>query len=165
MLKQGLPTILLCVFLSVLASTATNLAFDRHRDLAPPGIIHAKAIELIDSQGRLRATFELTKTGESEEVPHLVMSDADGRDVIEMAVDHKGRGIIGFASEHWNEGAVTLGHLELTDIESLNKPIKDVDKSGAWGILVRSPQSKYTGIGFFNSGRPITPATTPSDHQ
>ncbi len=137
----------------------TNLAFDRHRDLAPPDIIHAKAIELIDSQGRLRATFELTKTGQSDEVPRLVMRDADGRDAINMGVDQKGNGVIGFASEHWNEGAVTLGHLGLVDIEALDKPIKDIDKSGAWGILVRSPQSAYTGVGFFNSGRPITPAT------
>jgi hypothetical protein len=122
-----------------------------------PEVVRAKRVELIDSQGSVRATFELAKNGSDGVAPHLVMRDADGRDSIEMSVDSRGNGALSFASEHWNEGAVILGHLDLVDSNRPDQQLKRVDKSGAWGLQTRSPQNKYTGVGFFNSGRPIAP--------
>ena len=157
MTKQSLCTIVLSVVLSVIASTAATLLFDRQREPVLPEVVRAKRVELIDAQGRIRGTFELAKDGRDGVVPHLVMRDADGRDSIEMGVDSRGDGALSFASEHWNEGAVILGHLDLVDSNGTDQQIKQVDKSGAWGLQTRSPQNKYTGVGFFNSGRPIAP--------
>jgi hypothetical protein len=164
MTKQSLSTLVLSVVLSVIASTAANLAFDRQREPVLPDVVRAKSVELIDSQGRIRATFELVKDGRDSVVPHLVMRDANGRDSIEMGVDARGNGALSFASEHWNEGAVILGHLNLVDPNGPDPETKEVDKSGAWGLQTRSPQSKYTGIGFFNSGRPIAPLPGNTQH-
>jgi hypothetical protein len=157
MTKQSLYTIVLSVVLSVAASTMANLAFDRQREPVLPDVIRAKRVELIDAQGRIRGTFGLASDGRNGVLPRLVMRGADGRDAIEMGIDGKGNGVLSFASEHWNEGALILGHLDLVDYKVANQQIEDVDKSGAWGLQIRSPQSKYTGIGFFNSGRPLVP--------
>src|SRR5260370_5626098 len=164
MTKQSRSTLALSVILSIVASTAANLAFDRQREQVLPDVVRAKRVELIDAEGRIRGTFELAKDGRDGVVPRLVMRDADGRDSIEMGVDSRGNGALSFASEHWNEGAVILGHLDLVDPNGTDQQIKAVDKSGAWGLQTRSPQSKYTGVGFFNSGRPIAPLPDNTQH-
>jgi hypothetical protein len=157
MSKQNLLTVATSVVLSIVLSIVANLTWERQREPVLPDVVRTKRVELIDAQGRVRGTFELASDGHNGVLPRLVMRDADGRDSIEMAVDDKGAGALGFASEHWNEGAVVLGHLNLVDLENVGQQIKNVDKSGAWGLQVRSPQNKYTGIGFFNSGKPIAP--------
>jgi hypothetical protein len=160
MTKQNFLTIVISVVLSVAFSTVANLTLERQREPVLPDVVRAKRVELIDAQGHIRATFELASDGRNGVLPHLAMRDVDGRDSIEMGVDDRGNGALGFASEHWNEGAVILGHLDLFDSEAAGQQIKDVDKSGAWGLQVRSPQNKYTGIGFFNSGKPIAPISS-----
>jgi hypothetical protein len=153
MTKQNLLTVTSSVVLSVVASTIANLAFDRQREPVLPDVIRAKRVELIDGQGRIRGVFELAKGGE----PHLVMRDTDGRDSIEMFVDGRGDGALGFSNDYWNEGAVILGHLQNVDdgTQSTTKAIED--KSGAWGLRVRSSKNKFTSIGFLNSGKPMVP--------
>jgi hypothetical protein len=157
MRNQSLLTVTLSVVLSVIASTAVNLGFDRQRGPVLPDVVRAKRVELIDAQGRIRGTFELVKTGQNSVQPSLVMRDTDGRDSIEMGIDTRGDGALGFSSDHWNEGTVILGHLRNNDDGTESKS-KDVpDRTGAWGLQVRSVDNKLTGIGFFNSGRPIEP--------
>jgi hypothetical protein len=56
---------------------------------------------------------------------------------------------LSIANEHWNEGAVVLGYLNLVDTQSIDHSINDADRQGAWGLQIRSPQNKYTGVGFF----------------
>jgi hypothetical protein len=157
MTKQSLATVTLSVVLSVVSSTAANLAFDRRREPVLPDVVRAKSVELIDAYGRIRGTFELAKDGRGGVMPRMVMRDADGRDSIQMFVDRRGDGVLGFASDHWNEGAVILGHLQNVDdgTESKSKDVEDT--TGAWGLRVRSTGSKFTGVGFLNSGRPIAP--------
>ena len=153
MTKQSMYTVALSVVLSVAASTAVNLAFDKQREPVLPDVVRAKRVELIDTQGRIRGAFELAKDG----VPDLVMRDADGRDSIYMGLDSRGDGGLGFANDYWNAGAVILGHLQNVD-DGTQSRSKDVeDKSGAWGLRVRSKENKFTGVGFMNSGRPIAP--------
>src|ERR1700737_2002722 len=151
MTKQSLYTVVLSVFLSVVASTAANLAYDRQREPVLPDVVRAKSVELIDAQGRIRGTFELAKNGRDGVVPRLVMRDADGRDSIEMVVNSRGDGDLAFANDYWNEGALVLGHLQMVDdgTESKSKDVED--KSGAWGLQVRSKEHKFTGVGFLNS--------------
>jgi hypothetical protein len=157
MTKQSLSTVVLSVVLSVVASTAVNLAFDRQREPVLPDVVRAKRVELIDAQGRIRGTFELAKAGGDDVVPRLVMRDADGRDSIEMGLNARGDGGLAFANDYWNEGAVILGYLLNVD-DGTQSRSKDVeDKSGAWGLRVRSKQNKFTGVGFMNSGGPIAP--------
>jgi hypothetical protein len=153
MTKQSLLTVTASVVLSVVASTIANLAFDRQREPILPEVVRAKRVELIDEQGRIRGIFELAKSGQ----PHLVMRDAAGSDSIEMGLDSRGDGALGFSNDYWNEGAVILGHLQNVDdgTQSTTKAIED--KSGAWGLRVRSPKSKFTDVGFLNSGRPMVP--------
>ena len=98
MTKQSLYTVVLSVFLSVVASTAANLAYDRQREPVLPDVVRAKSVELIDAQGRIRGTFELAKNGRDGVVPRLVMRDADGRDSIEMVVNSRGDGDLAFAN-------------------------------------------------------------------
>jgi hypothetical protein len=108
--------------LSFIASAAANLVFVRQHESIQSDVIRVKKVELIDAQGRIRGTFELASDGHNGVLPRLVMRDADGRDSIEMGVDNNGNGVLSFASEHWNEGAVVLGHLNLVDIQSIDHP-------------------------------------------
>jgi hypothetical protein len=152
--KQNVFTIVLCAIVSIVGSAIANLFF--HHDQQLPNIIRSKRIELVDDQGRIRAVFEVA--GRDGSSPYLVMRDADGRDEIEMGVGPKGQGALAFASEHWNQGTVVLGYLNVTDPDAAGRQLQEVDKTGGWGLQVRSPQGPYTGIGFFNSGRSIMPA-------
>jgi hypothetical protein len=157
MTKQSLYTIVLSIVLSVVASTAANLLFDRQREPVLPEVLRAKRVELIDEQGRIRGTFELADQGHYGVTPRLIMRDADGRDSIYMGLDVRGDGGLAFANDYWNGAAMVLGHLQNVDdgTESKSKDVED--KSGAWGLQVRSKQNKFTGVGFMNSGRPIAP--------
>ncbi len=157
MTKQSLYTVALSIVLSVIVSTAVNLAFDRQREPVLPDVVRAKRVELIDAQGRIRGTFELEKIGRDDVGPRLIMRDADGRDSIYMGLDSRGDGELAFPNDYWNGGALVLGHLQNVDdgTQSRSKDIED--KSGAWGLRVRSKQNKFTGVGFMNSGRPIAP--------
>jgi hypothetical protein len=157
MTKQSLLTVTASVVLSVVASTITNLAFERQREPILPDVVRAKRVELVDEQGRIRGVFELTKSGQDSVQPRLVMRNADGSDSIEMGLDSRGDGALGFSNDYWNEGAVILGHLQNVDdgTQSTTKAIED--KSGAWGLRVRSPKNKFTDVGFLNSGRPMVP--------
>lgn len=164
MTKQSLSTVALSVVLSVVASTAANLLFDRQREPVLPNVVRAKRVELIDAEGRVRGTFELADHGHFGVTPHLIMRDADGRDSIYMGLDVRGDGSLAFANDYWNEGSLILGHLQNVDdgTESKSKDIED--KSGAWGLRVRSKENKFTGVGFLNSGRPIVPLTDNTQH-
>jgi hypothetical protein len=157
MTKQNLLTITASVVLSVVASTIANLEFDRQREPILPEVVRAKSVELIDAQGRIRGAFELIKSGQDSVRPYLVMRDADGNDSIEMGLDGRGDGALAFSNDYWNEGAVILGHLQNVDdgTQSTTKAVED--RSGAWGLRIRSPKAKYTGVGFLNSGRPMVP--------
>ncbi|HXC95282.1 MAG TPA: hypothetical protein VNU92_06250 [Edaphobacter sp.] len=157
MSKQNLQTIAISVALSVAASVVVNLALERQRKPGLADVVRAKKVELIDAEDHVRGSFELASDGHNTVSPILTMRDSDGRDSISMGIDGKGKGVISFASEHWNEGAVILGHLDLVDPEIQDPQMKDVDKLGAWGLQIRSPQGRYTGIGFFNSDKPIAP--------
>lgn len=142
----------------------SQLAFDRQREPVLPDVVRARSVELIDAQGVVRGTFGLINAGKYGVVPRLVMRDADGRDSIEMGLDIREDGELGFASDHWNEGAVELGHLTMVD-DGTASTSKDVEyKSGAWGLRVRSVDSRFTGVGFLNSGRPIVPLLINAQH-
>ena len=164
MTKQSLYTIALSVLLSVAASTAVNLAVDKQREPVLPDVVRAKRVELIDAQGRIRGTFGLAKNGGDDVGPHLVMRDADGRDSIYLGLDLRGDGELAFPNDYWNGGALVLGHLQNVDdgTQSRSKDIED--KSGAWGLRVRSKQNKFTGVGFMNSGKPIAPLAGDTQH-
>jgi hypothetical protein len=69
----------------------------------------------------------------------------------------RGDGALGFANDYWNEGAIILGHLQNVDDGTESKSRNVPDESAAWGLRIRSPQNRFTGIGFLNSGRPIAP--------
>ncbi|MEI9977952.1 MAG: hypothetical protein WDN23_02965 [Edaphobacter sp.] len=157
MSKQNLLTVVISVVSSIVLSIVANLVFDRQREHAPPDVVRVKRVELIDAQGRVMGAFELVQDGHGRALPHLVMRDSSGRDSIEMSVDGRGDGVLGFSNDYWNEGAIILGHLQNVDdgTESKNRDVPD--KTGAWGLRVRSPQGQYTGMGFFNSSRPIEP--------
>jgi hypothetical protein len=157
MSKQNLLTVVISVVSSIVLSISANLIFNRQREYAPSDVVRAKRVELIDAQRRVLGTFELIQDGHGGSLPRLVMRDSSGRDSIEMGVDGRGDGALGFANDYWNEGAIILGHLQNVDDGTKSKSRNVPDKSGAWGLRVRSPQSKYTSIGFFNSGTPITP--------
>lgn len=157
MSKQNLLTVVISVVSSIVLSIAANLLFGRQREYAPSDVVRAKRVELVDTQGRVLGTFELVQDGHGGSVPHLVMRDSSGRDSIEMGVDGRGDGALGFANDYWNEGAIILGHLQNVDDGTESKSRNIPDTSGAWGLRVRSPQNSFAGIGFFNSGRPIAP--------
>jgi hypothetical protein len=157
MSKQNLLTIVVSVVLSIVASTVVNLAYRQKLGPFLPEVIRAKSFELTDTQGHVLGLFELISNGQNGSVPHLVMRDASGRDSIEMGIDTRGDGALGFSSDHWNEGAVILGHLQNADDGSASISRNVPDRTGAWGLQVRSVDNKLTGVGFFNSGRPIAP--------
>lgn len=159
MSKQNLLTVVISVVSSVVLSIFASLIFDRQREQVPSDVVRAKKVELIDAQGRVLGIFELVQDGHGGALPRLVMRDSSGRDSIEMGVNGRGDGALGFANDHWNEGAIILGHLQNVDDGTESKSRDVPDDSGAWGLRVRSPQSKYTGVGFFNSGRPIVPVS------
>ena len=161
MSRQNLFTVVISVTLSIFFSTAINLVLVR-RERTYPDIVRARKVELVDAQGRTMGAFQLASDGQNGDSPLLVMRNRDGRDVIELGVGNDGNGVLSFASEHWNEGALILGHLNLVDAQSIDHPSDDANHKGAWGLQVRSPQSIYTGIGFFNSGRPIAPIPSPA---
>jgi len=164
MSRQNFYTVVLCVILSVIASTAANLVIDRRREPISADVVRAKSVELIDAQGRIRGIFELAKDGNGGVLPHLVMRDVDGRDSIEMGVNGRGDGALEFASDHWNEGAVILGHLQNVDDGTESKSKKVEDRSGAWGLRVRSINNRFTSVGFLNSGEPIAPLSNANQH-
>lgn len=156
MSKQNLLAIAISVAISVAASIAANIALERRRESVLPGVLRAKKMELVDANGHVRGTFELVCDGHNAVTPMLIMQDSDGRDMIDMGIDVNGNGVLSFASEHWNEGAVILGHLDLEDAAN-SRQDKTLGKSGAWGLQIRSPQNRWTGVGFLNTGRPIVP--------
>ena len=157
MSRQNLLTVTMSIVLSIAASTAANLAFDRQREPVLPNVIRAKSVELIDAQGVVRGTFGLVNAGKHGVVPSLVMRDADGRDSLVLGLDIRGDGDLSFASDHWNEAALELGHLTMVDDGTASTSKNVEDKSGAWGLRVRSVDNKFTGIGFLNSAKPIVP--------
>jgi hypothetical protein len=121
MTKQSLSTVALSVVLSVVASTAANLLFDRQREPVLPDVVRAKRVELIDAEGRVRGTFELADHGHFGVTPHLIMRDADGRDSIYMGLDVRGDGSLAFANDYWNGGSLILGHLKMSTMEQSPK--------------------------------------------
>ncbi len=133
MTKQSLSTVALSVILSIVASTAANLAFDRQREPVLPDVVRAKRVELIDAEGRIRGTFELAKDGRDGVVPRLVMRDADGRDSIEMGLDVRGDGGLAFANDYWNGGALILGHLQNVDDGTESKSKRRRGQVGSLG--------------------------------
>jgi hypothetical protein len=162
MSRQNLLTIATSVVLSVVLSVVANLALDRQRESVIPDVIRAKRVELIDRQGRIRGAFELV--GDGPGGIHLVMRDANGRDAIDMGIDGRGDGALAFSNGYWNQGAIVLGHLQNVDDGTESKSRDTPDITGAWGLRVRSPQSKFTGVGFFNSGRPFEPLADNTKH-
>jgi hypothetical protein len=157
MSKQNLLTVAISVVSSIILSISANLIFNRQREYAPSDVVRAKRVELIDAQGRVLGTFELVQDGHGGALPRLVMRDSSGRDSIQMGVDGRGDGALGFANDYWNEGAIILGHLQNVDDGTESKSRNVPDESAAWGLRIRSPQNRFTGIGFLNSGRPIAP--------
>jgi hypothetical protein len=157
MAKHDWKVVLISVTLSALAAIGVNIVLNRKSDSISNDVLHVKGIELVDTQGRVLGAFELTHNGQSNDVPQLVMRDSDGRDSIKVDVDARGDGTLSFSNDHWNEGAVILGHLQNVDDGSESKSKRVEDKTGAWGLRIRSSDNKLTGIGFLNSGEPITP--------
>ncbi len=164
MSKQALSTVALSVVFSILASVVVHVLLNRQYRPTLPAVIRAKGVELIGADGRTRAFFGLAKNIQGNDKPQLVFRDADGRDSIVMIVDDNGNGSLSFASEHWNEGALIVGHLSVVDTQDKKKDISGVDETGAWGLQIRSPQNKFTGVGFFNSGRLLAPTATTEGH-
>ncbi len=86
----------------------------------------------------------------------LTLLDVNGRESVRLSTDPHGNSELEFASDRWNEGAVILGHIEMSD------EYREGDKGGGgWGLMVRSQANAFTRMGFRDSGQPIapTPAT------
>jgi hypothetical protein len=159
MANQNWKILTTSVILSALTSIAVSVALKPKIESSQRDILRVKGIELVDDRGRVLGAFELTAGGRGNAAPRLVLRDIDGRDSIRMEVDSRGDGTLGFSSDHWNEGAVILGHLQNVDDGSEPKSKQAEDKMGAWGLRIRSEDNKFTGLGFLNSGEPITPMT------
>jgi len=157
MAKQDWKIVLISVTLSALTAIGVSILFNRKSELVSNDVLRVKGIELVDTQGRVLGAFELTHNGRNNDVPQLVMRDSDGRDSIKIDVDPRGDGALSFSNDHWNEGAIVLGHLQNVDDGSESKSKRVEDKTGAWGLRIRSSDNRLTGIGFLNSGEPITP--------
>jgi hypothetical protein len=157
MIKQNWLTALAIVVLSVVCSLSTNLMLNRRKEAIVPEVVRAKSVELIDAKGHVGGTFELVNNGQGGVMPRIVLRGPNGRDSIVMSVDTRGDGTISFSNDFWNEGAITLGHLQNVDDGSESRNASVPDNSGAWGLRIRSADSRFTGIGFFNSGASIIP--------
>jgi hypothetical protein len=127
MSKQNLLTVVISIVSSIVLSISANLIFNRQREYAPSDVVRAKRVELIDAQGRVLGTFELVQDGHGGALPRLVMRDSNGRDSIQMVVNSRGDGALGFANDYWNEGAIILGHLQNVDdgTESKSRNVPD----------------------------------------
>lgn len=159
MLKHSVQTIL-SIFLSVAFSLAASFAYIRHSLPPRSNIVRTAAIELVDEKGNVRGEFRLVKPPGGTPVPQLIMRDQAGRESIVMQVDARGDGDLSFASDHWNEGAVILGHLGTVDDGTQATSNDKEDRTGAWGLQVRGQGLATTGVEFLNSGRLIIPSTT-----
>ncbi len=157
-----LGLLFLCLVLSIGASVAATLAFERHREVLPD-LIRTKQFEVVDGGGRVLIRMAGVKHGNDPAVPVVTLLDADGRDSITMAVDPRGDGILNFASDRWH-GTIVLGHLVMVDDETQSKSRDVPDTSGAWGMRVRSPDNKFTYFGFLNSGKPMVPLQEEAKH-
>jgi hypothetical protein len=164
MLKSSGFTIGISVTLSLLASVAVNVAFRRQSPHTPSGVIRARGVELVDSQGRVRGEFKLSELQEHSVAPQLVLRDEDGRVSAVLTLDRRRDGYLSYASDHWSEGAVVLGHLVNADDGSESTQRSVPGTTGAWGLRVRGSESSFTGVGFFNSGRALVPATASAQH-
>ena len=160
MANQSWKVPIASVVLSVLASIIVSIALKPKAVSSQRDVLRVKGIELVDDRGRVLGAFELVGNGRENALPRLVLRDIDGRDSIKMEVDSRGDGTLGFSNDHWNEGAVILGHLQNVDDRSESKSKQTDDKTGAWGLRIRSEDNRFTGIGFLNSGEPITPMAT-----
>ena len=146
------------VLISAAASASITGAVVYHIDhivaMQTAPLVRTQRVELIDSTGRVRAFFELDPTPSRGQNPRLVMTDNDGRQAVALGLDQMGNGALSFSSEHWNTGAVVLGHLNIQD--PIAGPRGETPSHpGGWGLQVRSPENQYVGVGFFNSGRPL----------
>lgn len=152
----------LSVAFSSIVSTAVNLAFERrHLSLTPP-VIQTSRLEIVDKDGNVRATLGLRKHDSGNLQPQLSLRDADGRESIVLEVDGRGDGYLAFANDYWQEGAIILGHLVNVDDNTQSRTKTTEDKSGAWGLRVRSSQNRFTSMGFFNSGKVMIPIAADS---
>ena len=75
-----------------------------------------------------------------------------------FSVDSRGDGYLDFSSDRWPEGAVILGHLQTVDDGTESRSAAVEDRTGAWGLRVRSPQNRFLSIGFLNAGQALIPA-------
>jgi hypothetical protein len=157
MIKQNWLTVLAIVVLSVVCSLTTNLMLNLRKDAVVPEVVRARSVELVDAKGHVGGTFELVNDGQGGTMPRIALRDPNGRDSIVMRVDARGDGTLSFSNDYWNEGAIILGHLQNVDDGSESRNANVPDKRGAWGLRIRSADSRFTGIGFFNSGASIIP--------
>jgi len=158
-IKNNAAVVALCLGVSIASSLGTNMYLAHYRVDKVGEVLRVKRIELIDNNENALAVFELKRARNGSLSPELVLRDSSGRDSIDMGVDENGNGVLGFASEQWNVGAVTLGH-----IAGPGDPVSQAPKvnskipPGAWGLRMRSPQGEYMNIGFSNSGEKFVPA-------
>lgn len=157
MANQISKILITSVISSALTSIAVSVALRPKTEPPQHDILRVKGIELVNNQGRVLGVFELADDGPGTTRPRLVLRDSNGRDSITMEVNTRGDGTLGFSSDRWNEGAVVLGHLQNADDGSESKSKQTEDKTGAWGLRVRSVDNRFTGVGFTNSGEQITP--------
>ena len=147
-MKSGsLGTILASVLLSV--GAALWIAHHHRSENAAP--IRTRAIELIDEQGRVRATIGTVRV-EGHEQPQVTLLAEDGRASVLLSVNSRGEGTLFFSSLE-QEGKVALGYIWGSD----SQPKNGQDPFGMWGVRVlgRNLQAEALGIG--NDGRSVRP--------
>ena len=142
---------------SSVISTAVTLAVIRLNSTNPAQILQVKRVEIMDSEGRIRGIFGFSDHKSEATVPRLTLLHFDGRESVRLSTDPHGNSELEFASDRWNEGAVILGHLEMSDEAFDSGTGGQGDNESGWGLMVRSRANAFTRMGFLDSGQAIAP--------
>ncbi len=140
------------VLASSLMSVVVTLAIVRMNSPDHSDIVRAKRIEIVDSERGTRGFFGFSDHNMEATVPRLALLDSNGRESVRLSTDPHGKSELEFASDQWNEGAVILGRIEMSDEH------RDGDKGGdGWGLVVRSRANAFTRMGYLDTGQSIAP--------
>jgi hypothetical protein len=159
------------VVVSVVISVCLAIGYDR---IATRKSFRTRDVEIVDERGRIRIKLDasegharirlLNTTGQEimemndksrvagieKGVPQLSIKRPTGTDdAMVLTLDENNQPVLYFNESEVREGVVVLGHVSESDVAE--------NPEGGWGLQVRGPGLKVSGIGFLKSGQAVEP--------
>ena len=137
--------------LAALAVTVALLNAHTANEKQAP-VIRASRVEIVDERGAVRISLEAVKN-----VATIRLRNENGDEAAVLTQDMTGRPVLYF-NGGGQEAKVMLGYVCGSDVIGASGSI---DCAGGWGLHIRGNDTKSTGVGFLDSGRPVVPLLSP----